>query len=150
MRFHMIDRIDHWDAYRRLSGRKVTSAEEAYWCATPTGPVMPGGLVLEALAQAGTWLLLLSSGFQRRAALGSVGQTRWLGEIVPGDVLELEVELTAHDEVAAVVDGTVNVAGRPVLEVSRLMCSLIPAEDLEDPAATERMARHLLREEVLR
>ncbi|MEU7049017.1 3-hydroxyacyl-ACP dehydratase FabZ family protein [Streptomyces eurythermus] len=150
MRFHLIDRIDDWEPGVRLRGRKVTSADEPYWSPTPDGPVMPGALVLEALAQAGTWLLLLSTDYKKRAALASAANVRWHGEVRPGDVLELDVGFGSLDETAVVLDGAVRVGGRTVLEATGVMCAALGSDLLEDPEDTERMGRHLLRSEVLR
>ncbi|MEU4996458.1 3-hydroxylacyl-ACP dehydratase [Streptomyces sp. NPDC021622] len=150
MRFHLIDRISDWEPDVRLTGRKVTSPDETYWKQTPAGPVMPGNLVLEALAQAGTWLFLLSSGYRKRAALATVTEATWHGDAVPGDALDLEVRIRSTSDTAAVLDGTVRVEGRTVLEVEGLMCALIDADRLEDPADTERMGRQLLGQEALR
>lgn len=47
------------------------------------------------------------------------------------------------NEDAAVLDGTVTVDGEKVLEVSGLLCALIDAERLDDPANTRRMAHQL-------
>ncbi len=150
MRFHLIDRVDSWEAGTRLVGRKATSPDETYWEPSPYGPVMPGGLVLEAFAQAGTWLLLLSTDFRRRAALGSVSKAEWRSEVVPGDVLEMDVTLLSHDDSAAVLSGTVKVGDRVVLEADGVMCAVVDSSLLEDPADTARMGRQLLRTEALR
>ncbi|MEU9717057.1 3-hydroxylacyl-ACP dehydratase [Streptomyces sp. NPDC047976] len=150
MRFHLIDRIEAWESGVSLRGRKVTSADESYWTPTPNGAVMPAALVLEALAQAGTWLLLLSTGYKRRAALASAASVRWHTEVLPGDVLDLDVRFVSFDETAVTLDGTVRVGDRTVLEVSGLMCAALGSDQLEDPEDTERMGRHLLRTEVLR
>ncbi|TLS47344.1 3-hydroxylacyl-ACP dehydratase [Streptomyces montanus] len=150
MRFHLIDQIDDWESGARLRGHKVTTADEPYWSPTPHGPVMPGALVLEALAQAGTWLLLLSTGYKRRAALASAANVRWHDEVLPGDVLDLDVRFVSFDETAVTLDGTVRVGDRTVLEATGVMCAALASDQLEDPADTELMGRQLLRTEVLR
>jgi 3-hydroxyacyl-[acyl-carrier-protein] dehydratase len=154
MRFHMIDRIDGWEPDRRLTGRKVTSAVEDFWESTPGGrPRMPRPLVLESLAQAGTWLLMLSTDHARRGALLSLGEVTFLGDVHPGDVLLLDVAITSLSADTAVLDGTVHVAGeqpRPVLTATDIICAVIEAERLDDPAATRRMAGQLLGTGALR
>ena len=72
MRFFLLDRIDDIDPHRSVRARKLTSTAEHYWRDGGSGPQMPPTLVLEALCQAGTWLILESTGFERRAALLSV------------------------------------------------------------------------------
>ena len=111
MRWHMIDRIDVWETDRRLTGRKLTSAAEEFWDVTRDGrPRMPRPLVLESLAQAGTWLLMLSTDHARRGALLSLGEVTFIGDVHPGDVLLLDVAITSFSDDIAVLDGTVHVA----------------------------------------
>lgn len=157
MRFHMVDRIDGWEPDRRLTGRKVTSVVEEFWEPTAGRPRMPRPLVLESLAQAGTWLLMLSTDHARRGALLSLGEVTFLGDVHPGDVLLLDVAITSLSTDTAVLDGTVDVAGtdpdeppRRVLEATDIICAVIEAERLDDPAATRRMAGQLLGTGALR
>jgi 3-hydroxyacyl-[acyl-carrier-protein] dehydratase len=153
MRFHLIDRIDTWAQNQRITGRKVTSAAEGFWQATPDGQVMPRPLVLESLCQAGSWLVLLSTDHCKRAALLSLGRVCFHGDVRPGEVLLLDAEITSISADAAVLDGTVRVVGAAagrddsaiVLTAADIMCALVDAERLDDPAATRRMADQLLR-----
>jgi len=152
MRFHLIDRIDDWAPDRRLRARKVTSTAEEFWEPAPGGGRrMPRPLVLESLCQAGTWLLMLSSDHARRGALLSVGDVRFSGDVWPGDVLVLDVVMTALSGDTAVLDGTVDVAlagsdepPRRVLTAVDVMCAVIDAERLDDPRATRRTGEQLL------
>jgi 3-hydroxyacyl-[acyl-carrier-protein] dehydratase len=144
MRFHLIDRIDSWEAGRRISGRKVTNAAEEFWRPGPGGPVMPRPLVLEALCQAGTWLVMLGSDYRRRAALLSLGAVSFDGNVRPGDVLSLDARITSMTDDAAMIDGTVRVGDTVVLGASDIMCSLLDASTLDDPAASRRMGAALL------
>src|SRR5204863_9838071 len=113
----------------------------AGWTGANSTPTMPHALVLEALCQAGSWLLLLSSELRQRAALLSIGSVTYIREVELGAVLEIEghvvgaglVPALAHNE-TAVFSGRVLVEGRPVLEASEIMCVLIDAQGLEDPA----------------
>src|SRR4051812_2369887 len=96
MRFHLIDRIDAWEPGRRLTGRKVTSLAEEFWAPAPCGGVvMPRSLVLEALCQAGTWLVMMSTDHARRAALLSVGEVTFHGDVHPGDILAVDVTMSS-------------------------------------------------------
>ncbi|WP_431963200.1 hypothetical protein [Nocardia sp. bgisy134] len=146
MRFHLIDRIESWEPMRRITARKVTSARESFWQHGEHGPAMPFGMALESLCQAGAWLVLLSSDHRLRAALLTVGEVTMHRDITPGDTLRLHAEVVSIQGNAAIVDGRVEVAGRPVLDARNIMCALIDAERLDDPADTGRMARQLLGE----
>ena len=144
MRFHLIDRIESWEPDRHITARKVTSVTEETWQSGPDGPVLPFGLALEALCQAGSWLFLLSTGHRQRAALLGVDQVTEHGGVRPGDTLRMTADVVGRHEGAAVLDGTVSVDGEPVLRAQGIMCALIDAERLDDPADTARMAEALL------
>ena len=145
MRFHLIDRVDAWEPFRSVRARKLTSYSEEYWHSSADGPIMPPPLVLEALCQAGTWLVMLSTELRKRAALLSVGSVDFLGDVRPGDVLELEGSVDSMGDEVAVVSGRVLVGGQSVLEAKDIMCVLIDAGDLEDVEDTRRMLKLLTR-----
>jgi 3-hydroxyacyl-[acyl-carrier-protein] dehydratase len=151
MRFHLIDRIDSWQPNQLILARKLTSAAERIWDSGGAGPVMSRPLVLEALCQAGTWLVMLSTDHRRRAVLLSVGEVTYHADARPGDVLLLEGRVVSISDDAAVLDGTVRAAGPAagqetvLLTASDIMCALIDAERLDDPAATRRMGAQLTR-----
>jgi 3-hydroxyacyl-[acyl-carrier-protein] dehydratase len=145
MRFHLIDRVDAWEPFRSVRARKLTSHSEEYWDTSADGPIMPPPLVLEALCQAGTWLVMLSTELRKRAALLSVGSVNFLGDVRPGDVLELEGSVDSMGDEVAVVSGRVLVGGQSVLEAKDIMCVLIDAGDLEDVEDTRRMLKLLTR-----
>jgi 3-hydroxyacyl-[acyl-carrier-protein] dehydratase len=131
---------------------------EEFWETTPAGrPRMPRPLVLESLCQAGTWLLMLSTDHARRGALLSLGEVSFSGDAHPGDVLHLDVVITSLSDDTAVLDGTVDVVGlgpdelpRRVLSARDVICTIVDAERLDDPAATRRTADQLLGRGALR
>ena len=145
MRFHLIDRVLECDPSRSIRARKLTSQSEEYWEEGDGGPVMPPPFVLEALCQAGTWLVMITTERRKRAALLSVGSVDFLDDVRPGDVLELEGVVDSMSDEVAVISGRVTVAGRPVLEAQEIMCALIAAGDLEDLEETARMQKLLTR-----
>jgi len=138
MRFHLIDRIDEWVPGESARGRKLTSRSEDYWEEDAEGAVMPPPFLLEALCQAGTWLVMLTTQRRRRAALLSAGAVEWLGAVRPGDVLDLACRVDSMGEASAVVSGEVSVDGRTVLVAREVMVALIAADEL---AADEDMER---------
>ncbi|MBY8862215.1 hypothetical protein K7711_37475 [Nocardia sp. CA2R105] len=144
MRFHLIDRIESWDADHSIVARKAVSVYENHWQTDESGPVLPFGLALEALCQAGAWLVLLSSEHRKRAALLSLGEVRVLRDAVPGDVLRMTAQVTSKRNRTAMMDGRVEVGGEPILVVHSLMCAFVDAERLDDPVDTARMADMLL------
>src|SRR5438067_572398 len=106
---------------------------------------MPPPLVLEALCQAGTWLIMISTERRKRAALLSVASVDFLQDVRPGDVLDIEGTVDSMDEERAVLSGRVSTDGRVLLEAREIMCFLIDASDMEDPETTQRMQQLLTR-----
>jgi len=145
MRFHLIDRVVEWEPGKSVHGRKLTSRSEEFWEDDGDELRMPPPLVLEALCQAGTWLVMISTDRRKRAALLSIGSVDFLGDVRPGDVLDLEGTVESMNDEVAVVSGRVTVEGRPVLEAGDIMCALIDAGDLADLDDTERLQTMLTR-----
>lgn len=143
MRFHLIDRIDAYEPSRSVRARKLTSRSEEFWDVTTGEPLMPPPLVLEALCQAGTWLIMISTERRKRAALLSIASVSFLADVRPGDVIELTGEVASMSDEIAVLSGTAVVDGRTVMEATDIMCALIAAEDLADLDTTERLQRQL-------
>jgi 3-hydroxyacyl-[acyl-carrier-protein] dehydratase len=145
MRFHLIDRIDAYEPSQSIRARKVTSFSEDYWEDRDGELVMPPPFVLEALCQAATWLIMITTERRKRAALLSVGSVDWHGDVKPGDVLELVGEIVSFGEETGVVSGRVNVDGVAVLEANEIMCALIDADTLADLDDTKRLQDMLTR-----
>jgi len=149
VRFHLIDRVDAWEPGQSIRARKLTSLSEEFWEDEGDGPVMPPPLILEALCQAGTWLVMITTDRRKRAALLSIGSVEFLAPVRPGDVLLLEGECDSMSDEVAVVSGRVIVDGGPtVLEAKDIMCALIDAQDLADLDDTERLQKMLTRAEA--
>jgi 3-hydroxyacyl-[acyl-carrier-protein] dehydratase len=144
MRFHLIDRVESWEPGRSVRGRKLTSLSEEYWERGDGGELeMPPPFVLEALCQAGTWLIMITTERRRRAALLSVGTVEWLRPVRPGDVLVMDCEVQSMGEESVVVSGRVTVDDDPVLTAEDVMCALIAADELDEPDEMERL-QHML------
>jgi len=147
VRFHLIDRVVSYEPGKAVHGRKLTSLSEEYWEETAEGLRMPPPLALEALCQAGTWLIMITTERHKRAALLSIGSVQFLGTISPGDVLELEGTVDSWSDEVAVVSGRVTVDERVVLEANEIMCALMDSDRLADLDDTERLQLMLTREE---
>lgn len=145
MRFHLIDRVDAYEPSRSVRARKLTSYSEEFWEDNASGPIMPPPLVLEALCQAGTWLIMISTERRKRAALLQIAAVSFIDDVRPGDVIELEGEVASMTDEIAVLSGRAIVDGRTVLEASDIMCALIDTGDLADLDDTERLQKMLTR-----
>ncbi|QEH33980.1 3-hydroxyacyl-[acyl-carrier-protein] dehydratase FabZ [Aquisphaera giovannonii] len=120
MRFVLIDRIVDVQRGKSLVAVKNLSLAEEYLSDHfPGFPVMPGVLMLEALTQAGAWLVRDMEDFQHSIILLKQAKTIKYGSFVePGRQLELRVSLESHTESeasfkgAGVIDGQTMVNGR--------------------------------------
>lgn len=100
MRFVLIDRILDVQPGRSLVAVKNLSLAEEYLADHfPGFPVMPGVLMLEALTQAGAWLVREMEDFAHSVIVLKRAKTIKYGSFVePGRQLELQVELIEHGE----------------------------------------------------
>ena len=113
--FALVDRILDCEPGQRAKGRKCVSVGEPYFCGHfPQEHVMPGVLILEAMAQVGAVAILaLPENRGKLALFGGIKNARFKRKVVPGDVLEMECVLTKRrgpvgiGECKALVDGQV-------------------------------------------
>lgn len=145
MRFHLIDRVDAYEPAKSVRARKLTSLSEDYWEDQGGGLVMPQPFMLEALCQAGTWLIMATTERRKRAALLSVGAVEFTGDVRPGDVLELLGSVESMNDEVAVLSGQVKVDDKILMEARDIMCALIDGGDLADADTTERLQKMLFR-----
>ena len=96
--FALVDRITDMEIGKWAKGVKCVSVGEPYFCGHfPQEHVMPGVLMLEALAQVGAVALLSEPENKGKIVLfGGVKSARFKRKVIPGDVLELECTLTAR------------------------------------------------------
>lgn len=93
--FLLVDRIIEVEWGRRAVGIKNVSMGEPFFQGHfPGYPVMPGVLIIEALAQVGAVALLGSEEFRGKMALfAGIDNVRFKRQVVPGETLRLEVEM---------------------------------------------------------
>lgn len=94
--FALVDRIDECEPGVRARGVKCVSVNEQIFCGHfPQAHVMPGVLILEAMAQVGAVAILTVPEDRGKLVLfGGVKNARFKRQVVPGDALELECTLT--------------------------------------------------------
>ena len=93
--FLLLDEVVDLDGDIIHARMKVTGLEDFFIGHFPGHPVMPGVLIVEALAQAGAVCVLSKEPYRGRIAyFGAMDKVRFKRKVVPGDVLDLHVELT--------------------------------------------------------
>ena len=129
----MIDRVRECEPGKRIVALKNVSANEPYFQGHfPGRPIMPGVLILEAMAQAAGVLVFSagdSGGVSERSVYYYVGidNARFKKPVVPGDQLELEVTLERALKGIGKFSCVARVAGAVVAEAV-ILCSVRPAD----------------------
>ena len=94
MRYILLDRIEQIDHSRRLRAVKTVSRSEDFFTDHfPGQPVMPGALLIECMAQAGTALLELSNDLRIKAILVMVERAKFKAPVRPGDTLLVDMSV---------------------------------------------------------
>jgi 3-hydroxyacyl-[acyl-carrier-protein] dehydratase len=93
--FLLIDRIIEIEPGKRAIGRKCVTYNEPFFAGHfEDEPVMPGVLIIEALAQVGAVICLSMEEYTGKTAyFGGIDKAKFKNKVTPGDVLTLEVEL---------------------------------------------------------
>ncbi|MDG2516466.1 MULTISPECIES: 3-hydroxyacyl-ACP dehydratase FabZ [Lysobacter] len=116
--FLLVDRVVEFEPNKRvLAYKNVTANEPFFQGHFPGHPVMPGVLVVEALAQAGGVLTQLSNGSTadgRLFYLVKIDNAKFSKMVVPGDRLDLEVSLKRVIRNVAIYTGIASVNGEQV------------------------------------
>lgn len=96
--FLLVDRIDELTPGVYAKGIKCVSANEMHFVGHfPEKQVMPGVLIIEALAQTGAVAILSKEENKGKTAFfGGIKNARFKRQVVPGDVLDLECEIIAE------------------------------------------------------
>lgn len=94
--FLLVDKIVDGEEGKWAKGIKCVTVNELFFCGHfPVEHVMPGVLIVEALAQVGAVALLSKEENRGKLAFfGGIKQAKFRGMVKPGDVLELSCELT--------------------------------------------------------
>src|SRR3954467_6805905 len=118
MRFVLIDRITELHRGQSLVAVKNLSLAEEYLADHfPGFPVMPGVLMLEALTQAGAWLIRDYEDFAHSIVVLKQAKTIKYGSFVePGRQLQIRVELSSHGEKESVLKGVGSIDGQEMVK----------------------------------
>ena len=116
--FLLVDRVLELEKDQRGVGLKNLTANEAFFNGHyPEHPIMPGVLIIEALAQLAGLIMLQDA--ENREALplfAGIEKARFKRQVIPGDTLRLEVEVLARRRNYLKVSGKASVEGEIAAE----------------------------------
>jgi 3-hydroxyacyl-[acyl-carrier-protein] dehydratase len=136
--FLLIDRIIEIEVRKRIVAIKnVTINEQFFQGHFPAYPIMPGVLMVEAIAQAGGALLLneIPDRESKLMVFTSIDNARFRRPVTPGDQLRIEVTVLNWRARAVKMGGIITVNGKVVCDAT-VMCQIVPrpAKPVEAPA----------------
>lgn len=116
--FLLIDTIEELELGKRAVAKKCVSYNEPFFAGHfPGEPVMPGVLIIEALAQAGAVAILSKPEFKGKTAyFGAINSAKFKQKVVPGDVLMLELEIIKEKGPIGIGKATATVDGKVVTQ----------------------------------
>ena len=135
----LVDRVLTWEANKSITAIKnVTANEEFFNGHFPHKPVMPGVLMIEALAQTAALLSFLSMGVKpdENSVVYFVGidNARFKRPVEPGDQLKMDVEILRVSRGIWKYKAVGTVDGKLAVE-AELMCTIRSAQDASQSAS---------------
>lgn len=116
--FLLLDTVEELEVGKKVVAKKNVTVNEPFFQGHfPEEPVMPGVLIIEALAQAGAVALLSMPDFKGKTAyFGGIDKAKFRKKVVPGDTLLLEVEIIKVKAVAGIGKAVATVNGKKAAE----------------------------------
>ncbi len=116
--FLLVDRITALEVGCYACGRKCVTANEMHFLGHfPSYPVMPGVLIIEAMAQVGAVAILSEEKFKGKLVFfAGINKARFKKQVIPGDVLEMRVDLTK-------IKGSIGIGEAKAYVDGKLACS---------------------------
>jgi 3-hydroxyacyl-[acyl-carrier-protein] dehydratase len=125
--FLLIDRVVEIERKKKIIALKNVTINEPFFAGHfPGTPIMPGVLIVEAMAQAGAALLLteIEDRESQLVVFTGIERARFRRPVVPGDQLRIEVTVLAWRRIAGRMEGKVFVDGKLVAEAT-VSCAVV-------------------------
>ena len=128
--FLLVDRIVEMEGDRIVGIKCITANEPQFMGHFPDFPVMPGVLIVEAMAQTAGILVLhdMPDRVNKLVLLVAIENARFRRPVVPGDTLRMEMKILKKKASVAKMAGVATVDGAVVAEVE-VMCKLADKEE---------------------
>ncbi|QNI31327.1 3-hydroxyacyl-ACP dehydratase FabZ [Alloacidobacterium dinghuense] len=140
--FLLIDRVIEMERKKRIVAIKNVTINESFFQGHfPDYPIMPGVLVIEAMAQAGGALLLteIPDRDSKLMVFTGIERAKFRRPVVPGDQLRIEINVLQWKTRAVRLEGRATVDGKLACE-GTVMCQLVPRRRQESHAEAPAMA----------
>lgn len=133
--FLLVDRIVEMEPDRIVGIKNVTANEPFFMGHFPEFPVMPGVLIVEAMAQVAGVLVLkdVADRKKRLVLLASVEDAKFRRPVLPGDTLRIEMKTVKRKASVVKMTGEAKV-GDVVVAEATVMCKLADRPDHDGPA----------------
>jgi 3-hydroxyacyl-[acyl-carrier-protein] dehydratase len=118
--FQLIDRIVDLSLGDRTISAEATvpTTSTIFEGHFPGYPLMPGVLLIEAMAQTSGWLVVAANRFERMAFLANVKEAKFRTFVVPGQVLSITARLMHEGSGYSVTEASVTTDGKPVCDAA--------------------------------
>jgi 3-hydroxyacyl-[acyl-carrier-protein] dehydratase len=135
--FLLIDRVVEFERAKRLVAIKnVTFNEPFFQGHFPDYPIMPGVLVIEAMAQAGAIIMMseIADRGKKLAVFTGIERAKFRRPVTPGDQLRIEVDVLAFKSRVGRMEAKAFVEGKLACQAT-LTCQIVPKVREAAPAA---------------
>ena len=133
--FQLIDRIVEINlADRLISSEAIVPTESTIFEGHfPGYPLMPGVLLIEAMAQTSGWLVVAMNRFERMAFLAQVKDAKFRTFVTPGQILAVKARVVHEGSGYAVTETSISIQGKPVCDATLTLRILdFPNQEVRD------------------